>query len=152
MTSASQHATLDLTLIEENCDLEELLQDHPGLAVIDRVSLVPEHFMAQTLLPIIAGIYVYPTSAPLRVAHRRIDARSQSRVELAAGACLLRGGNARNQWTLAIPPLLAASAQLGDKTRLWSERTRKFALLADAGECISKLNYTFEVHRPRQPS
>ena len=150
--ASHEHASLDVTLIKDARDLDEILHGYKDLIAIDWVSLPPDHFLAQTHMPWCAGIYVAHTSAPMHAAHRRLGARTQSRVELAPGACLLRGSNARKDWTLAIPPLLVDSVTpAGDKARLWSERTRKFALLADANECIEDIHYSFEIYKPRDP-
>ena len=115
-------------------------------------------FHAQRHLPQIAGIYVYPSSAPLHVAHRKIGARTQSRAELRPGSILLRDQQARRDWTLAIPPLLLARAvALGatprwtGRMRQWSERTRKIALLADVDSDAEDFEYAFEVHRAAVP-
>ena len=146
------------TNLDPAAGLEITLVQH-GLLVRDRVSLGPEMFHAQRRLPQIAGIYVYPSSAPLHVAHRRIGARTQSRVELLPGSCLLRGERARCDWTIAIPPLLVARAvDLGAaphwpcRARQWSERTRKFALLADKDSEEADFIYEFEAYRaPSSP-
>lgn len=143
--------TLDVTLIDDAHDLDDILGN--DLICVDWVSLLPEHFLAQTHMPWCAGIYVAHTSAPMHAAHRRLGARTQSRVELVPGACVLRGSNARKHWTLAMPPLLVGSiTPAGDKARLWSERTRKLALLADADECVENIRYSFDVYRPRGPT
>lgn len=139
--------------------LDAVLAKH-GLVLRWKVSLLPEHYLTQALRPSIAAIYVYPSSAPLHAAHRRVGSRTQSRLMIPPGGCLLRGEVSRRDWTLAMPPLLlpkvaestaasdeaaaaasaAAAGQLqggrqndNDTVRLWSERTnRKFAVLVDA--------------------
>ena len=143
---------LDVTLLanlDTPCGLDAILAKH-RLRIGDRVSLGPEMFHPQSQLAWIAGIYVYESSAPLHVAHRRIGQRTQSRAELRPGSCLLRGELARQSWTLAIPPLLGARPD--GTERLWSERTRKFALLADVDESDERISYEFHSHTAREPS
>ena len=140
-----------------SCTLDYVLAKH-GLILRWTMSLVPDHFLAQALRPSVAGIYVYPASAPLHVAHRRVGARTQSRVAIPPGGCLLRGEASRREWTLALPPLLlphpspSAGDGHADKVRLWSERTRKFAVLADRGMDLEADDETFEFecHAPRE--
>ena len=106
--------------------LEDVLLDR-GLAVRLHTDLDPEHFLPQCPRPSILGVYVFADSAPLAVAHRKLGARTQSRVELVPGSCLLRGEAARYEWTLAIPPLLSPRARTG-------RPTRRIALLAAVAE------------------
>ena len=146
-------STLPLTLARNIDPIDELpaLLAHHSLIIADRVSLGPELFHAQSHLPWIAGIYVYPSSAPLHVTHRHLGSRTQTRAELLPGSCLLRGERARREWTIAVPPLLAVRnvASRVERLKLWSERTRKFALLADADTSDDAITYAFEAHRPR---
>lgn len=135
-----------------------MLLQFSHLTILDRISLPPDAFLEQTLLQAVVGVYVYPSSAPLHVAHRRLGARTQSRVLMTPGSCLLRGESARQNWTLAIPPLLlnsstsnAAGSEALRTPRLWSERTRKLALLSDHAtreRDLAALSYTVRVHRP----
>ena len=150
-------AALDVSISSDldASDVPAMLEQH-GLLVRDRVSLGPDMWLGQRHFPLVAGIYVYPSSAPLHVAHRRIGARTQSRAELVPGSCMLRGEKARHEWTLAIPPLLVARAvALGatphftSRERQWSERTRKFALLADIDGEEEDFVYEFETYRAR---
>ena len=154
---------LDVAVLDAaSCSsLDAVLAKH-GLVLRWTMSLMPEHFLAQALRPSVAAIYVYPSSAPLHAAHRRVGARTQSRVEIPPGGCLLRGEASRREWTLALPPLLltrsnaaptAACAGHADTVRLWSERTRKIAVLADLGRDLGADDESFEleVHRPRRP-
>lgn len=158
LTSHARHnnedSNLDVTLLPDACDVSDLLVQYQW-SVLDMMSLPPGAFLAQTLLRTVAGIYVYPSSAPLHVAHRRLGSRTQSRVEVTPGRCLLRGESARHNWTLAIPPLLvSAGNRRHDTTRQWSERTRKIALLSDHAtheRDLVELSYTIQVHRPREP-
>jgi len=127
--------------------MSDILEQY-GLVVRHIVQLEPEQFMAQRLLPSVAAIYCHPLSAPLAVAHRRINARTQSRVEILPGCCLLRGERARHDWTLAIPPLLERLSRRGEET------TRTVSLLVDAeieGNAGTDVDsdLTFEVHEPR---
>ena len=137
----------------EPCDLPDVLAQHE-VRVSYTLSLIPEMYLAQALRPAIAGIYVYPSSAPLHAAHRRLGSRTQTRVEVPPGSCLMRGELARTAWTLAIPPLIGRPPP-PDGTRQWSERTRKIALLAlstndGSGDGSSDgMDVSFEVHRPR---
>jgi hypothetical protein len=130
-----------------------MLEQH-RLRIGDRVGLMPAEFHPQRLLSYLAGVYVYPSSAPLHVAHRRIGSRTQSRAELLAGSCLLRGERARREWTIAIPPLLVARAvalgarqPMNGTERQWSERTRKFALLVDVDAREDDITYDFHAFR-----
>ena len=173
-----KHAILDVTVIEPFAcgGLDDFLATR-RLILRWTMSLMPAHFLAQALRPSVAGIYVFPSSAPLHVAHRRVGARTQSRVEIPAGGCLLRGDASRHEWTLALPPLLtthkacaygavvsdADVATAGERApaltptsevpRLWSERVRKFAVLADSAFDLDADEevFEFESHRPRAP-
>jgi hypothetical protein len=153
----SASTALDVHVRMADSDLDSILQEY-GILFRDRVSLGPEMFHAQRHLPHVAGIYVYPSSAPLHVAHRRMGARTQSRTELLPGSVLLRGETARRDWTLAIPPLLVSrTVALGARSswpgrvREWSERTRKFALLGDIGGSEEDFTYEFEAYQAREP-
>ena len=121
------------------CDLQMELAQH-GLVVRHVFTLDSAHFLAQALRPSISGIYVYPSSAPTHVAHRLLGARTQSRAEVAPGDCLLRGASARQQWTLAIPPLLASGQQPLER------RTRRIALLSEALSDEEQEEICFGVH------
>ena len=89
--------------------LDAVLAKH-GLILRWTMSLIPEHYLAQALRPSVAAIYVYPSSAPLHAAHRRVGSRTQSRLMIPPGGCLLRGEASRREWTLAMPPLLLPQA------------------------------------------
>ena len=122
--------------------IESVLQRH-GLVVRQTATLEPEQFLAQSRLPSIAGIFVFASSAPLAVAHRRLGARTQSRVVLPPGSCLMRGEAARDEWTLAIPPLLEQRSA-GELT------TREVALLVDSSAARAESReelVRFEVHQ-----
>ena len=159
-TSRARHdlraeTTLDVTILgAATCgSLDNVLATH-GLILRWTMSLMPDHFLAQALRPSVAAIYVYPSSAPLHAAHRRVGARTQSRIEIPPGGCLLRGEASRRDWTLALPPLLlmssgAAPTPAGAPQRLWSGRTRKFAVLAELGaELADDEVFEFQHHRP----
>ena len=136
-------AQLDVTVLGPPICIESVLEQH-GLVVRETATLDPEHFLAQSRLPSIAAIFVFASSAPLAVAHRRLGARTQSRVLLAPGSCLLRGAAARDEWTLAIPPLLEQRSA-GQRVK------RKVALLAESGAAARAASreelVRFEVHR-----
>ena len=89
---------LDVAVLDAaSCSsLDAVLAKH-GLVLRWTMSLMPEHFLAQALRPSVAAIYVYPSSAPLHAAHRRVGARTQSRVEIPPGGCLLRGEASRRE-------------------------------------------------------
>lgn len=137
--------SLDTTLLDIGLgEFTEVLAQR-GLVVHHWLSLEPNRFLQQTLLPSLVGVYVSPSSAPVHVAHRRLEARTQNRVEIGPGSCLLRGESSRTLWTIAIPPLLAPPPP-PDGKRLWSERTREIALLADAEDLLNDIDCTFESH------
>ena len=135
-----------MTVLEAaQCTLADVLEQH-GLVLRWTKSLAPAHFLAQALRPSVAAIYVFPSSAPLHAAHRRTGARTQARVEIAPGACLLRGSAARHQWTLALPPLLAPREAIAPSKD--EARTREFAVLVDRGFDLDADDevFDFEVH------
>lgn len=140
-TSPALH-DLDVTLVLD-CELVDILAKH-SLVVQHTISIEPANFLAQRLLPSIAGIYVCGGSAPLAAAHRRVGAGTQSRIEIPPGSCLLRGERSRHEWTLAIPPLLGSMARRGGHS------TRVVTILAEAhdGE-DAELSLAFDVHQPR---
>lgn len=132
------------------------------------VELNHQQFVAQKCAPSIAGLYNYASSALLHVAHRRLGARTQSRVEVAPGSCLLRGESARELWTLAIPPLLSTTTTRdsgdgwddggghGSAGYAYEARTRSFAVLVDRSTSSATVSGLGEVgeldvqeYRPR---
>ena len=108
-TPPTEPAALDVTMAyAEPCALNDVLVRY-DLSLRWWMSLMPEHFLGQALRPSVAGIYVYPSSAPLHAAHRRVGTKTQSRVEIRPGECLLRGPVSRRVWTLALTPLLSTT-------------------------------------------
>lgn len=90
-------------------------------------------------------MHVLSESAPVALAHRLVGARTQSRVEVSPGCTLLRGARARNEWTMAIPPLLQQHAR--------DVKERRVAFLVEATHAAAAdedaATLTFEVHRAR---
>ena len=98
------------------------------------LTLEPDDFVAQAHRPMVAALWLLPSSADMRVSLRKLTSRSQTRHVLLAGECLVLGTSAREDWTLALPPveftegtterrfhvLVEASCQTED----WSELMR----------------------------
>ena len=146
--SREKSSSLDITVLRD-VRLQDVLTQQ-RLAVRQTVLLRPEHYLAQHLRPWIAGVYVAPTSAPVAIAHRKVGARTQSRVELVPGWCLLRAASARAGWTLAIPPLLAGlrrAAQTRELVVLVENSTRDEANEEGADQDV----LVFDEHQPRAP-
>ena len=143
--AAAAATVLDVT-VQDGTVLDSVLEQH-GLVVRETATLDPEHFLPQSRLPSIAGIFNFASSAPLAVAHRRLGTRTQSRVVLPPGSCLLRGAAARDEWTLAIPPLL-------ERTGPGRPVIREVALLMESSAATNRGEeeeggdvVRFEVHR-----
>ena len=151
-SQAGTSSNLDVTVLPRGA-LSHILDTYSHFATLD---LDPDQFLPQTRLPLLAGIFVDPHFAPLHVAHRRIGARTQSRVEVPNGGCMLRGESSRREWTLAIPPLLRGSSpndeQLAQPPA--QRRTRRIVLLVDQTTSAAQARdildaLAFVTHQPR---
>lgn len=69
------------------------------------LSLDPDDFVAQAHRPMVAALWLLPSSSDMRVSLRKLTSRSQTRHTLLAGECLVFGPSAREDWTLALPPV-----------------------------------------------
>lgn len=94
-----------LMVLPAPCSVQHVVERY-GLHINQELTLAHNQFISQELRPKIAAIYLHTESSPLAVAHRCIGTRTQTRIELDPGSCVLRSKDAQRQWTLAIPPLL----------------------------------------------
>ena len=94
---------------------------------IDSVhTLGPDEWWAQQQWPHLACVWLFPSSSPLTVVHRRLGSRVQHRQIIPAGGTLLRPEAARLHWTLALPPLISSETlATGERP----DATRRFMVL-----------------------
>ena len=69
------------------------------------LALAPDDFVAQAHRPAVAALWLLPSSAEMRISLRKLTSRSQWRHSLLPGECLVFGPKAREEWTLALPPV-----------------------------------------------
>ena len=113
-----------------------------GLRLASFHCIGPSEFWPQLPRRALAGIWVLPSSAEVLITHRRLESRSQTRQAVPAGGLLIRGMEARSEWSVAIPPVRKGTA---------GEPTRKFLLLLDleGEQALSAPETMFETYRPR---
>lgn len=105
-------------------------------------SVSPGELLPQALRATVAAVYLFPSSAPACVAHRRLSGRTQMRHILQPGETLLRTRECRDEWALSIAPLRSRDLSVG-ATNILTRRVAFFEEADAAEDATAPLAFVF---------
>mmetsp|Transcript_7462 Transcript_7462/g.23091 ORF Transcript_7462/g.23091 Transcript_7462/m.23091 type:complete len:156 (+) Transcript_7462:195-662(+) len=99
------------------------------LRLLGVYSLSPDELLLQDRREHIAALWLFPSSAPVCVAHRRLQSRTQMRHILQPGQLLQRNAECCVNWAISIAPLRIRDLSPGS-----SNETRRIAVFTNGSD------------------